>query len=497
MNRRVMIQQMENTPLWDVCIIGGGATGLSIALDASSRGWKTLLLEKHDLAHGTSSRSTKLIHGGVRYLQQGRIRMVTDALKERGRLRQNAPGLVRPLPFVIPVYARWQKPFYLAGLKLYDVLAGSLRFGMAQALSQLETLKLIPTLSSRNLHGGVLYYDGQFDDARLAIAIARKATQCGAVVLNYFPVQGLLKQNGKLCGVWAKDRTTGREYEIQSKAVINATGVFADQVMKMDNPFHSPVLQPSQGIHLVADRDVLPGHAALVIPRTDDGRVLFAIPWHEKVLLGTTDTPMTDVAEEPVPLREEAEFILSHIGRYLSKKPSAENIKSIFAGLRPLVKKGQMKTSRLSRDHYIFLSESGLFTITGGKWTTCRKMAQDMSDKVAATVRLPEQKCITDTLLLCDETLRHPPADIASLRSEELKEWIEYTAEQEMCVTPEDFLSRRTRQLQLDARAALHLCGEVANRMAQHFGYDEKWVQEQIQHFSRLAECYLPEKYLN
>ena len=352
MNRQHMIQQLESQPEWDICIIGGGATGLGTALDAASRGLKTILFEQHDFAKGTSSRSTKLVHGGVRYLQQGNIKLVMEALKERGLLLKNAPHLVHNQKFIVPNYKWWEKPFYGIGLKIYDKMAGKLGLGSSELLSKEETLRYLPTLDPEDLKGGVIYHDGQFDDARLAISIAQTAAQQGAGLLNYFPVAGLLKMENKVCGVWVKDSLTGKEYEVRSKVVINATGVFTDTIMKMDDAKHESIISPSQGIHLVVDKEFLPGDTAIMIPRTDDGRVLFAVPWHNKIVLGTTDTPVSTISAEPIPLQEEIEFILKHIGRYLTKDPQLSDVKSMFAGLRPLVKGKTKKTASLSRDHH-------------------------------------------------------------------------------------------------------------------------------------------------
>jgi len=368
-----MIQQLESQPEWDICIIGGGATGLGTALDAASRGFKTILFEQHDFAKGTSSRSTKLVHGGVRYLQQGNIKLVMEALRERGLLLQNAPHLVHNQKFVVPNYKWWEKTFYGIGLKIYDKMAGKLGLGPSQFLSREETLQYTPTLDPEELKGGVLYHDGQFDDARLAISIAQTAAQHGGILLNYFPVAGLLKMNKKVCGVWVKDSLTGKDYEVKSKVVINATGVFTDAIMRMDDTKHENIISPSQGIHLVVDKEFLPGDTAIMIPKTDDGRVLFAVPWHDKIVLGTTDTSVDNILAEPVPQQEEIEFILKHIGRYLSKDPQPSDVKSMFAGLRPLVKGKSKKTATLSRDHLNSIDYSGLITLTGSEWTTYRK----------------------------------------------------------------------------------------------------------------------------
>ncbi len=489
-----MIQQLESQTEWDVCIIGGGATGLGTALDAASRGLKTILFEQYDFAKGTSSKSTKLVHGGVRYLQQGNIRLVMEALKERGLLLKNAPHLVHNQQFIVPNYKWWEKPFYGIGLKIYDWMAGKLGLGPSALLSKEETLALAPTLDAEGLTGGVVYHDGQFDDARLAISIAQTAVQYGAVVLNYFPVTGLLKMQQKVCGVWAKDSQTGKEREVKSKVVINATGVFTDTVMKMDDPKHESIISPSQGIHLVVDKEFLPGDTAIMVPRTDDGRVLFAVPWHNKIVLGTTDTPVNSISAEPVPFEEEIDFILTHIGRYLTKDPQRSDVKSMFAGLRPLVKGKTKKTAALARDHLITIADSGMITITGGKWTTYRKMAEDVVDIAMEKAGLEKKDCITEDMKLADYSATVIPADINSLSNDELKAIVQQSVTEEMCMTTEDFLSRRTRQLLLDARFAITIAPVVATMLAEEMNKDENWIKEQINNFNAIAKNYLPLK---
>ena len=346
MNRQLLIDQLKSTSEFDICIIGGGATGLGIAVDAASRGYKTALFEQYDFAKGTSSRSTKLVHGGVRYLQQGNIKLVMEALKERGLLLKNAPHLVHNQKFIVPNYKWWEKPYYGIGLKIYDWMAGSLGIGPSELLNEEETLALTPTLDPEDLTGAVLYHDGQFDDARLAISLAQTAITHHAVVLNYFPVTALLKEQNNVCGVFVKNSITGKEYEVKSKVVINATGVFTDRILGMDNPDHESLISPSQGIHLVVDKEFLPGDTAIMIPKTDDGRVLFAVPWHDKIVLGTTDTPVEEITIEPIPLKEEIDFILTHIGRYLTKDPQRSDIRSMFAGLTPAGKREIKSNSR-------------------------------------------------------------------------------------------------------------------------------------------------------
>jgi len=481
-----MIQQLNTQSNWDVCIIGGGATGLGAALDASVRGFKTILFEQHDFAKATSSRSTKLVHGGVRYLQQGNIKLVMEALKERGVLMKNAPHLVHNQKFVVPNYKWWEGPFYGIGLKIYDWMAGKLGLGPSQFLSKDETLALAPTLDPEGLRGSIVYHDGQFDDARLALSIAQTAADHDGVVLNYFAVTNLIKAHKKIAGVRVKDVLTGNEYEVKSKVVINATGIFTDEVLKMDNAHHTRMIAHSQGIHLVVDKEFLPGDTAIMIPKTDDGRVLFAVPWHNKIVLGTTDTPVSKPSLEPVPKADEIDFILTHIGRYLSKDPQLSDVRSMFAGLRPLVKGKTKKTAALSRDHLITVSESGLITITGGKWTTYRGMAEDVVDIAVEKNNLQGRKSSTTDLRLHGHDQPCIPAD--SITEQDIGKAVT----DEMCVTPEDYLSRRTRHLLLDARSAIAAAPFVAKIMAAKMNKDDLWIKQQTDDFINLAKNYIP-----
>jgi glycerol-3-phosphate dehydrogenase len=501
---------------WDFIIIGGGATGLGVAIDAASRGYRTLLLEQLDFAKGTSSRSTKLVHGGVRYLRQGNISLVVEALRERGLLLQNAPHLVKNLPFVVPSYEWWEGPFYGIGLKVYDMLAGRQGFGRSKRLSRERTLELIPTLEPEGLLGGVIYYDGQFDDARLAINMAQTAVDYGAVVLNYVRVVGLLNARGRLCGVRARDEETGEEYEVPGKVVVNATGVFADAIRKLADPEAAPMLRPSQGVHIVLDREFLPGDSAIMVPKTDDGRVLFAIPWLGRVLVGTTDTPVAEPSLEPRPLDAEVEFLLEHAARYLTKDPRPEDVRSVFAGLRPLVGSGSVAdTSALSRDFALHIDRAGLVTITGGKWTTYRKMAEDTVDHAVLLAGLEERPCVTRGLPIHGHHLSaeqfgdlasygaDAPAVLDLIRSdpryaERLHPdhpiragQVVWAVRHEMARTVEDFLARRTRILLLDARASMEMAPAVARLMAEELGRDAAWQQAQVDAYCALARAYL------
>jgi glycerol-3-phosphate dehydrogenase len=485
-----MLQQLQQTTEWDMVIIGGGATGLGAAVDAATRGYKTLLIEAYDFGKGTSSRSTKLVHGGVRYLAQGNIKLVMEALRERGYLLKNAPHLTTAAPFIVPVYSWFDKFFYGVGLKMYDILAGKLSLGKTKLLSKKQTLEKLPGISDKNLKGGVLYYDGQFDDARLAIDLALTAAKHGATILNYCEATGLTKTNGKVTGVQFEDMLSGINYNVKTKVVINATGVFTDDIIQMDEPDNDMLVFPSQGIHLVVDKKFFPGSNALMIPKTDDGRVLFAVPWHDKVVLGTTDTPVETINVEPVPLKEEIEFVLLHANRYLAQTIESSDVLSTFAGLRPLVRqKGAKRTALLSRDHTIIVSKSNLVTITGGKWTTYRSMAEDVVTNAAFAAKLPKKACVTKDLPIGEASLKNGSEFLHHSFSISEADIIHFTKE-EMAMTVEDVLSRRTRMLLLNAKSAIEAAPFVAQIMATVLNKDEEWINEQIEEFTELANNY-------
>ena len=518
MNREEMLSRLQDqSGPWDMLVIGGGATGVGITLDAAARGYNVLLAEQSDFGKGSSSRSTKLIHGGVRYLQQGNISLVMEALKERGILRNNAPHLVHDLAFIVPNYDWWEAPFYGIGMKVYDLLAGKYGFGTSRLLSKKETLKRIPTIRTEGFRGGVMYYDGQFDDARLLIGMVRTAAEQGATLLNYFRVKALTKGGGGfLDGAVCEDVETGREYPVSAKVILNATGPFSDGVRKLDNPQATPMVAPSQGIHLVLDGSFLPGDSAIMVPRTSDGRVMFAIPWHGAALVGTTDTPIDEVSLEPVPFPEEIDFILETAGQYLRKAPTRGDVLSVFAGIRPLTKAGEGKnTAALARDHNIDISSSGLLSITGGKWTTYRKMAEDCVDHAATLAGLETRPCVTQQLNIhgyhrsaakfgdlklygadapaVSDLLRASPPLAEKLhpaltaRAGE----VVWAARSEMARTVDDFLARRTRALVLNARAATEAATKVADLLATELGRDDKWKTAQLEAFSKIAENYV------
>ncbi len=518
MNRNSSLKKLKKKGKeWDVLIIGGGATGLGCAVDAASRGFKTLLLEQIDFSKGTSSRSTKLVHGGVRYLQQGDVSLVFEALKERGLMFKNAPHLVTNQSFIIPTYDFWGGPFYTVGLKVYDLMAGKLGLGPSMHLSREEAIEALPTVEQEGLKGGVIYHDGQFDDSRMAISLAQTAEDHGGTVINYCKVTGLLKDGELICGVTAVEQESGEEYSIKSKVVINATGVFSDEVLQFDEPDKKDLITPSQGVHLVIDKSFLPNDHAIMVPQTSDGRVMFAVPWHDHVVVGTTDTLVEDVALEPVALESEVDFILETAGQYLVKEPTRKDVLSVFAGLRPLAKPEDEKkaTKEISRSHKILISVSGLITIVGGKWTTYRKMAEDTIEKAIMLGGLPERNCETQHLLIHGFRMDIDPytdrmafygldkEEVLAIGEEEealsgflseklhiYKSQVAWAVRKEMARTVEDVLARRTRALFLDARESIRIAPAVAEIMAKELEQNKTWVKKQIEDFERVAKKY-------
>lgn len=520
MNRESMIKNLEAQPekVWDILIIGGGATGLGAGVDAASRGYDTLLLEQADFAKGTSSRSTKLVHGGVRYLAQGDIALVLEALHERGLMRQNAPHLVKDQVFIIPNYVWWDGPFYTIGMKVYDMMAGKLGLGPSEHISKEETIKYIPNLSEKGLSGGVIYYDGQFDDARLAVNLAQTMVENKGSAINYFEVVDLLKSDeGMVCGVKAKDHESGKTHTIKAKVVINATGVFVDNILKMNDKNAKKTIKPSQGIHIILDKSFLQGESAIMIPKTSDGRVLFAVPWHGKVVVGTTDTQVDYESLEPRALEEEIEFILSTAAQYLKKDPTRKDVLSIFAGLRPLAapEDDSEETKEISRGHKLIVSESCMITMTGGKWTTYRKMAEDIIDKAAMIAGLDERKCVTKNmpihgyvanvdhsnhqyiygsdLVKIQKLISNQPelADVLHPNLPFTKAEVVWAVRYEMARNLDDVLARRVRALFLDARASIEMAPEVARLIANELNYDDNWIKNEIATFTKLAKGYI------
>lgn len=516
MKREVAIRQIEaQEDPYDIIVVGGGATGLGTAVDAASRGHRTLLIDQSDFAKGTSSRSTKLVHGGVRYLQQGNISLVLEALRERGLLYRNAPHLVHNMAFVIPNYKWWEGPFYGVGMKVYDRLAGKLGLSPSRILSRKETVELLPTVETDGLVGAVIYHDGQFDDSRLSVNLAQTAVSCGATVANYMKCIGLVKEDNVIRGVEARDEETGKVYHIAGRAVVNATGVFVDELRKMDQNDAPEIVAVSQGIHLVLPRRFLPGQTAIMVPKTADGRVLFGVPWHGHVVVGTTDTPLSKKSLEPRALAEERQFVMEHAAQYLTEDPGEDDVLSVFAGLRPLVKSGDASnTATLSRDHTILVSEAGLITVTGGKWTTYRKMGEDVVDQAEMIAGVDNRSCVTKTLQVkgwtqskieepnlavygseaagIREILRERPELKARLHKDLPYQEAEviWHARQEMARNVEDVLARRTRALLLNARASMEMAPRVAELLGGELGWEDERRKTEVALYRELARGY-------
>jgi glycerol-3-phosphate dehydrogenase len=440
-----------------------------------------------------------------------------EALKERGLLRQNAPHLVHDLAFVVPNYAWWEAPFYGIGLKLYDLLAFRYGFGRSRHLRKDEVLARIPNLEQSGLRGGVLYHDGQFDDARLLINLAQTAEEHGAALVNYAPVIRLTyNPEGVVNGVIFIDFESGEEHTVRARGVINATGAFSDAVRQLDDAAARPIIAPSQGVHVVLDGSFLAGDAAIMVPRTSDGRVLFAIPWHGKTLVGTTDTPIQSVSLEPVALNEEVDFLLDTASRYLARRPARSDILSVFAGIRPLANSSKAaSTAKLSREHIIDVSRSGLLSIAGGKWTTYRKMAEDCVDRAAMLANLDQRPCVTESLRIHGHHedaekfghLRDYGSDAAAIQemrkaSPELGQrfhpeldveavQVVWAVRHEMARMVDDVLARRTRAILLNAKAALALAPVVARLMATELGKNADWQREQVAQFTAIARNYI------
>ena len=514
MNRTTSISKLDKVLEWDIVIIGGGASGLGIAVDASKRGYKTLLLEKHDFAKGTSSRSTKLIHGGVRYLQNGDITLVIESLKDRGILKRNAPHLVQDLSFVIPTYDWWASPFYGIGMKIYDMMAGKLGLGKSVIISKEETEKLIPNVNKKGLRGGVIYHDGQFDDSRMAITLAQSADSNKTSLLNYCSVESLIKENGEIKGVNFIDLINSKKYQVKSKVVINATGVFAEEIIRMDQPEIEKMIQPSQGVHIVLEKRFLKGKHAILIPQTSDGRVLFAVPWKNYVVVGTTDTQIKNSSAEPKPLAQEVDFILKNASKYMTNKPKRDDIKSVFAGLRPLAATSNKKsTKEVSRSHKIDISPSGLISVLGGKWTTYRKIAEDAINTAISINKLKKKKCKTERVKLFGFKKNVDWSDpmhvygslkkqIESMGSKNDNESlsnkffisnniIKWSIIHEMAISLEDVLARRTRCIFLDSRESMRIAPIVAKKMAEVLEEDQNWIDMELKKFNKLIKNYM------
>ena len=520
MNREVSIEAIsDRSTVWDCLVIGGGATGLGTALEAASRGYRVVLVERHDFAKGTSSRSTKLVHGGVRYLEQGNIGLVRGALHERGLLLRNAAHLAHPLAFIIPAYHYWQLPFYGIGLGIYDALSGKLSLGKSRVLGRKKVVSQLPNVETSGLKGGIVYYDGQFDDSRLAISLLRTIQDLGGHAANYAEVVSLTKSDNKLCGAVIRDTETGQEYSVRAKMIINATGIFTDAIRDLDDPGAAKIIAVAQGSHLVLPEKFLQSKSALMVPKTSDGRVLFAIPWHGRLVVGTTDFGVPKPVEEPWIQRHEVDFILSEAGKYLAEDPTESDVLACYSGLRPLVKHGGSKsTAALSRDHTVLISESGLVTITGGKWTTYRHMGEDAlnhAEEVAGFERRPSrtaslplhgnadspeifaapehfavygsERSQVEALAKSDPTL----GQLIEPRLPYTMAEVHWTIDHEMARTVEDILARRTRALFLDSNAAIAAAPKIAQTLADKLKRGQDWIEHQLQLFQAVAEHYV------
>ncbi|PIF00533.1 MAG: FAD-dependent oxidoreductase [Maribacter sp.] len=518
MNRKAMTSRLkEESETYDFIVIGGGSTGIGIALEASARGYSVVLLEKSDFTKSTSSKATKLLHGGVRYLAQGDIGLVREAVVERGLMLQNAPHITKVQSFIIPTHGLYDEILYTVGLTFYDLLAGKLSLGKSRRISKAKTLKRISLINPDKISAGVVYYDGQFDDSRMAINALQSSVEMGAVVANYCSVGSLVKgADGKLTGVKVHDEEGDESFEIKGRQIVNATGVFADDILQMDSPGAKKTIAPSQGVHLVLDNSFLPGDDAITIPKTDDGRVLFLVPWHNKVIVGTTDTPVEKESLEPVALEEEIGFILNTASRYLTKKPKRSDVLSVFAGLRPLAAtNGKVnKTKEISRSHKIYTSESGLLTIVGGKWTTFRKMGEDLVDKAEKNNKWRHIPTKTTHLRIhgykenvsYDDPLYFYGSDEEPLlKLSKQNGWnksisdslgvigvqVVWAIRNEMARTVEDFLARRTRCQILDAKESIRMAPEVAKIMAGELGEDKDWQTKQVADYTAVTSNYI------
>lgn len=519
MKRDKQISRIANSDtVWDIVIVGGGATGLGCAIDAATRGYNVVLFEKDDFAKCTSSRSTKLVHGGVRYLAKGDVALVLEALRERGRMKANAPHLVKDQAFVISNYTHWDNFLYFCGLTFYDMLSFGFGYGRSKFISKKEVMRRIPTSVEKGLKGGVVYHDGQFDDSRMAVNMAQTCDEKGGCVLNYTDVKGILHdEKGKVSGVKVFDRETGKEYTVKTKSIINAAGCFVDDIMQMDKPGMDKMVKPSQGVHIVLDMKFLQSDSAIMVPKTSDGRVLFAVPWHDKVVVGTTDIPREIAESEPKPLDEEIEFILNTASLYMNPAPTRKDILSVFAGQRPLAapKKDGKSTKEISRSHKIIVSDNNLVTITGGKWTSYRLMAEDTVGKIISMGILPKRKCKTKNLKihgyrpkpnLADHMYVYGSDEPAILdmiskdakMGEKLVDGYDYTVaevvwavREEMARTVDDVLARRVRILFVDAKAAMKASQKVAEVMAAELNQGADWIEAQVSEFNSIANYYV------
>lgn len=448
--RHLLTDQAKNDRDWDILVIGGGATGLSTAWDAASRGFKVALVEKNDFTTATSSRSTKLAHGGVRYLQNGEIGLVREALQERSLLLKNAPEFCQTQRFIMPTHTPLARYYYRCGMWLYDRLAGSSDIPPAELLSPKDLLQQLPNYHKEKSTGGIAYTDAQFDDSALAIALAQCINASGSLAINYVGADQLLMNNGKVCGFLATDQESGESWEMRSKVVINATGIFSDIFRKSSDSSIKWNIRTSRGSHIVVPGKPLGSDNALIIPDTSDGRVLFAIPWKDHTLIGTTDVPTEQPELHPTPSDQEIHFLIQEAQSRFSFYPT--DITSSWSGLRPLVSRAKKgNTAALSRKHIIDISSNGLISILGGKWTTARKMAEDTIDSAIKTHSLPPKSCQTKHLKLCEHGATQPLTALREAPAATLTPEVINKCYRDLYArNADDILARRTRMSMLD-----------------------------------------------
>jgi glycerol-3-phosphate dehydrogenase len=542
MNRTQDLQRLQKET-FDICIIGGGASGAGCALDAALRGFKVALIEKNDFAAETSSKSTKLIHGGVRYLEQAfknldfaQLKQVRHGLEERQIVLQNAPHLARPLPLLTPVFSWWEGLYFSIGLRMYDFFAKGDSLPKSRWLSKKETMLRMPSLDAKKLHSAVLYFDGQLDDARYCLGLAHAAAEAGVAVANHLQLIDFEKDNsGKLEGAVVTstlDNGVEPPFSIKAKLFINCTGAMADHIRLKANPTLSRRIRPSKGVHVVLPYEVLKSDDAMLIPKTSDGRVVFAIPFEGQLLLGTTDTDYTQLENEPLLEEKEVEFLLDTLAPYLAKRPDKSQVKAGFGGLRPLLAASESdSTKKLVRDHEVEYDESSnLLSLLGGKWTTYRYMAKETIDK-AGELLGAERPCLTaDHVLVGGEdfafedwkiiqTVYRLAKDIAkhlirkygsrahkvarltqenivwSQRLVEKFPFIQaeviYQVREEMACTLRDVLARRMRLEIMDWEATQEAVPVVANLMAQELGWTQAHKQKQIDEYLQLVQSFI------
>jgi glycerol-3-phosphate dehydrogenase len=533
-NRDAQLEQLKKGEIFDLLVVGGGATGCGVALDAASRGLRVALAERGDFGSGTSGRSTKLVHGGVRYLEAALLHLdrvqfdlVRDALHERGVLLKIAPHLCHRIALVTPLYGALEVPYVWTGLKLYDLLSGAMGLGSSRFLGPAEMLRRFPAIRAEGLKGGVLYYDGQFNDARMNLALALTAIDQGAVAANHLEVVELIKSGGKLSGALVRERFGGATWEIRARCVVNASGPWADGVRRLDDPGAAPLLQVSSGTHIMLPRRFAPAEGGITIPKTEDGRVLFILPWEGGCLVGTTDD-QARVSDQPAASGEDVDYLLRHLERYFNLDVQRSDIRAAWSGLRPLVQDPKASdTARLARDHVISASTSGLVTITGGKWTTYRRMARDTVDYAVRQAGLsPRQGCRSDRITLLGGEQYRGEAAAPALSAEFgldpevalhlsrsygdragglaqlcrgplgerlapghpfLKGEVLYAVRHEMALCADDVLARRMPLALLDTRAARDAAPAVLDLMAGELS----WNAERVAQERRVLERWL------